>query len=129
MHHRELAEDMSAVGTQSFHHEAADRNVKQAILQDTKGEEFEISTPVGNLLPLFLQDQTYLQNCELDLRFVVNSHFKEDMLFSKRIPQAPRNQGLTLVMDERVKPQCEFRRVWLQRRNAHHHASFSNHAS
>ena len=74
----------------------ADRNAKQDILIEAAGEEFEVSTPLGNIIPFFMQDKTYMRNTEFDVRFVVNSHFETDMLVAKAIPAAARNQGIVV---------------------------------
>jgi hypothetical protein len=74
----------------------ADRNPKQDILIEAAGQEFEVSTPLGNIIPFFMQDKTYMRNTEFDVRFVVSSHFETDMLVTKAIPAMARNQGITL---------------------------------
>ena len=47
--------DLDAGGhtTQSYHGFSR-RNPKHTVLQDSQGQEFEVSTPLGNLLPFFL---------------------------------------------------------------------------
>ena len=94
MIHAELASGGETV--QSYHTDA-DRNSKQQILIDSAGLEFEVSTPLGNVLPFLMQDTTYLRDLELDARFVVNPHFQTDMLFTKTIQAGSRSQGVTFA--------------------------------
>eukprot|EP01045_Picozoa_sp_COSAG04_P033744 COSAG04_NODE_7103_length_1191_cov_1.645604_1_plen_246_part_10 len=84
--------DLDAGGhTVQSYHGFSRRNPKHKVLQDSQGQEFEVSTPLGNLLPFFLQDTTYLRDTgDIDCRFVVNSHFETDMLFTKAIGAAAR---------------------------------------
>ena len=61
---------------------------------EAAGQEFEVSTPLGNLIPFFMQDKTYMRNTEFDVRFVVSSHFGTDMLVTKAVPATARNRGI-----------------------------------
>ena len=80
----------------AFHTDAT-RNSKHQVLQDSGGLEFEVSTPLGNLIPFFMQDKTYLRDLDFDARFVVNSHFQTDMLVTQAIAAAARAQGLAVA--------------------------------
>ena len=77
----------------------AERNPKQDILLEALGQEFEVSTPLGNLIPFFMQDKTYMRNTEFDVRFVVSSHFDTDMLVTKAVPATARNRGIEVTQD------------------------------
>ena len=94
MMHKELG---AGVATVKSYHTDAERNAKHDIILNSGGNEFEISTPLGNLLPFFMQDRTYMRDAELDVRLVVNSHFNVDMLMTQAVPAAARAQGLTVA--------------------------------
>eukprot|EP01045_Picozoa_sp_COSAG04_P013174 COSAG04_NODE_919_length_9421_cov_5.695130_8_plen_526_part_00 len=94
LHHNDL---VAGGATVDSYHETASRNPKHTVLQDSGGQEFEISTPLGNLIPFMMQDQSYLRDCELDMRFVVSSHFKQDMIVTKALPAAARAQGVVFA--------------------------------
>ena len=90
-------EVVTGAATVLAYHTDATRNSKHQVLQDSGGLEFEVSTPLGNLLPFFMQDKTYLRDCDFDARFVVNSHFQTDMLVTQAIAAAARAQGLAVA--------------------------------
>ena len=94
-----LTHPEAAVGdaTALSYHSVATRNSKHTVLQDSGGLEFEVSTPLGNLIPFFMQDKTYLRDLDFDARFVVNSHFQTDMLVTAAIAAAARAQGLSVA--------------------------------
>ena len=91
MTHPEIAAGAATVGA---YNTTAPRSDKHQLLLDRRGDELELSIPLGMLFAFFRQTDSFLPNMEFDVRLVVNPHFSNDALFTADIAATPRAQGV-----------------------------------
>ena len=91
MTHPELA---GGAGTVLAYNTSAPRSDKHQLLIDRRGNDLELSIPLGMLFTFFRQTDSFLPNMEFDVRLVVNPHFSNDALFTADLAAVPRAQGV-----------------------------------
>jgi hypothetical protein len=73
------------------------RSDKHELLLTRRGEELEISCPIGMLFPFFRQTTNFLNSMTFDVRLVVNPHYSNDALFTEDLPAVARARGIALT--------------------------------
>ena len=94
MTHPELA---AGAGTVLAYNTSAPRSDKHQLIIDRRGDDLELSIPLGMLFTFFRQTDSFLPNMEFDVRLVVNPHFSNDALFTADIAAVPRAQGVVFA--------------------------------
>eukprot|EP01046_Picozoa_sp_COSAG06_P007167 COSAG06_NODE_347_length_17007_cov_379.165306_3_plen_517_part_00 len=91
MTHPEVA---AGAATALAYNTTAPRSDKHQLLLDRRGDDLELSIPLGMLFAFFRQTDSFMPNMEFDVRLVVNPHFSNDALFTADIAAVPRAQGV-----------------------------------
>eukprot|EP01050_Picozoa_sp_SAG11_P007339 SAG11_NODE_609_length_8224_cov_5.446154_4_plen_402_part_00 len=91
MTHPEVA---TGAATALAYNTTAPRSDKHQLLLDRRGDDLELSIPLGMLFAFFRQTDSFMPNMDFDVRLVVNPHFSNDALFTADIAAVPRAQGV-----------------------------------